>query len=827
MGDYNRGPPGNYPHYGNQGIDMDWRQGGPVLKTHNPPGPQDPEHRKAITKLAEFVARNGPEFEAITKQKQEGNPKFAFLYYGGPFHEFYVSCVQCEIAKLKAEGFYDKTVSEPPTQGDPKKAQIRIQVDQLRKQITDSESNLAAQREAIPVMKETQLKQVILEAESEKIDKLMKSVSLDGEKLSELLDAMNKGKCSKDAISNCKKWILETCTTDQLREILMMYLLGRVKDPRSSENFRLHILYLVNDWAYHCNRKKLDSITQMLSRYVPQMYAFSFETTSDKSMQQKLEKLVGCWEGSHYFNDQCFKQLRNTAQIITNAKSTELAEYAKLANQIEVQLQAMYAGYEQQHKNYAAHVEKKIADLESELNEGQPRQLPPLVQPGRRSRFDQHSKNEEELPRDREREWERSNEPPVSQGPGPSNSGSSGGGFGRFSKPPPKETLPPDGDDIDGHPFDETQLMPKLPYYDLPAAIMCPLLKMETLTYDTLKPSSMRLPPPVPPSQTLIVAVDQFYRGIKTLDYPRDGNLWERDSLVDFFDRKMRLKQILQEKLANENKTLEDLITNKMSENDVKLMREDQSQRAKEIINRHRKENSYDRDSRDRSITPESDRGRERDRNRKRDDSRTSSPKHPASRSRSPDTPKRYKYSSRRSRSRTRSRSRSRSRTRSRSRGSTRSRSRSPRRSGKRRSRTRSRSDSRSPKRTRRSRSASSSPERPMFGDSSAASTSKRSPTPPRASFGAPISFQLSGQPTVAENKGAMLMQKMGWKGTGLGVKESGISEPITAGEVRDKTDQYRGLGNQPDQFEAYRKSRSSGYHERNYSNYMSRHMGQ
>ena len=48
---------------------------------------------------------------------------------------------------------------------------------------------------------QTQLKQVILEAESEKIDKLMKSVNLDGEKLSELLDAMNKGKCSKDAIS--------------------------------------------------------------------------------------------------------------------------------------------------------------------------------------------------------------------------------------------------------------------------------------------------------------------------------------------------------------------------------------------------------------------------------------------------------------------------------------------------------------------------------------------------------------------------------------------------------------------------------------------------
>ena len=33
--------------------------------------------------------------------------------------------------------------------------------------------------------------------------------------------------------------------------ILAKFSNSRVKDPRSSENFRLHILYLINDWAYH------------------------------------------------------------------------------------------------------------------------------------------------------------------------------------------------------------------------------------------------------------------------------------------------------------------------------------------------------------------------------------------------------------------------------------------------------------------------------------------------------------------------------------------------------------------------------------------------
>lgn len=48
----------------------------------------DTNIRNIIEKLAEFVARNGPEFEAITKQKQTTNPKFQFLY-GGEYAEYY------------------------------------------------------------------------------------------------------------------------------------------------------------------------------------------------------------------------------------------------------------------------------------------------------------------------------------------------------------------------------------------------------------------------------------------------------------------------------------------------------------------------------------------------------------------------------------------------------------------------------------------------------------------------------------------------------------------------------------------------------------------
>lgn len=48
----------------------------------------DTSLRNIIDKLAEFVARNGPEFETITKAKQQSNPRFSFLF-GGEFYQYY------------------------------------------------------------------------------------------------------------------------------------------------------------------------------------------------------------------------------------------------------------------------------------------------------------------------------------------------------------------------------------------------------------------------------------------------------------------------------------------------------------------------------------------------------------------------------------------------------------------------------------------------------------------------------------------------------------------------------------------------------------------
>ena len=64
--------------------------------------PTDPEVRNIIDKLANFVARNGPEFEQMTMEKQRDNPKFYFLF-GGELNAYYKWKVATEQASAYSQ----------------------------------------------------------------------------------------------------------------------------------------------------------------------------------------------------------------------------------------------------------------------------------------------------------------------------------------------------------------------------------------------------------------------------------------------------------------------------------------------------------------------------------------------------------------------------------------------------------------------------------------------------------------------------------------------------------------------------------------------------
>lgn len=66
--------------------------------------------------------------------------------------------------------------------------------------------------------------------------------------------------------------------------------------------------------------------------------------------------------------------------------------------------------------------------------------------------------------------------------------------------------------------------MPSMPYFELPAGLMVPLIKLEDGEYKPLDPDAIRLPPPAPPSDRLVAAVEAFYAP-PNHDSPRDRSV--------------------------------------------------------------------------------------------------------------------------------------------------------------------------------------------------------------------------------------------------------------------------------------------------------------
>ena len=57
-------------------------------------------YKDIVDKTANFVARNGPEFEARIRQNEQNNAKFNFLNPGDPYHAYYQHRVnECKAGK--------------------------------------------------------------------------------------------------------------------------------------------------------------------------------------------------------------------------------------------------------------------------------------------------------------------------------------------------------------------------------------------------------------------------------------------------------------------------------------------------------------------------------------------------------------------------------------------------------------------------------------------------------------------------------------------------------------------------------------------------------
>lgn len=77
----------------------------------------------------------------------------------------------------------------------------------------------------------------------------------------------------------------------------------------------------------------------------------------------------------------------------------------------------------------------------------------------------------------------------------------------------------------------------EVPYFNLPAGLIVPLVKPEDCDYKPLDPKLVKLPPPVPPSDRLIKAVELFYAP-PSHERPRNADGWEKLALYEFYKSK-------------------------------------------------------------------------------------------------------------------------------------------------------------------------------------------------------------------------------------------------------------------------------------------------
>lgn len=678
----------------------------------------------------------------------------------------------------------------PPPAGGPPQVTLESlvqQQQQLQEQIHQSEQNLAAQQQVLDQQKDGQIKEGIYVARGEILRKESTDLGFDTIEVDELLNPITES-CTKDSISNGKHWIFTNSTSNGKNLWIARYLLWKSTANTGPFTHKLHIVYLMNDVLHHCVRKNAEDVKDALQKVLAPMFCNAMAVASN-DQKAKLDKLLSLWESKIQLESVVLQQLKTPVESWKAFEQSLVEEFPQVVQTINQHITSTFEGYAQQHNAFVEHASGQIQAIEAQKAQLQQQQQALAVAA-------------------------------ALAGPG-------GGPLPMvdFSKPPP------------GFPCDDKEnRVPTVPYFELPAGLMAPLIKIDDFKYKPIDPADLRLPPPTPPSERLLRAVENFYSP-PSHEKPRNSEGWEQLGLYDYYKEK---SQAVKQKESDINNKLRDksrspspvAIETPPEEED--LLPEQPARRYRSVSPEKLDENRKSRsESRSPSRSPpRRERSERRSRTRSRSRSRSLSPPLYQRSERSPPPAPPYKSMSpplyqrserspppaplyqRSERSPPPAPLYQRSerspplyqrseRSPSPPRRSRRPRSRSPpRRDSSSRSPRRSRSRSRSP-------SGTPPPSRVPFKRSPS-----RSPEPPPSFLSG--SFPAPEQRLDESNKGHQMLRKMGWGGSGLGAKEQGIANPIECSEVRDTPqERFRGLGvpsAQSDPYEAFRKNKGQAF---------------
>ena len=171
--------------------------------------------------MAQFVARNGPEFEQMTKDKQRDNPRFYFLF-GGEFFNYYqyrvtteqaIQRKQQEMQHIMNQQMMGSAPTGPPPQQhiwqnngvnnmnnnlDPNV--LTQQINELQEQIRQSEANLSAQHQVLMQQKVILIDDVIKQSQEEQMRRISENFNINLNEFESVLHPIVDN-CTKESIA--------------------------------------------------------------------------------------------------------------------------------------------------------------------------------------------------------------------------------------------------------------------------------------------------------------------------------------------------------------------------------------------------------------------------------------------------------------------------------------------------------------------------------------------------------------------------------------------------------------------------------------------------
>ena len=386
-----------------------------------PVGPDDPDQRNVIDKLAQFVARNGVDFERLTKEKQQNNPKFDFLF-GGEFCDYYQYRLNAEQAIMRREqgpplsgppplpphmppmpphshspGNFNgppnfmppwsrppgmpMNLPPPPMPPPPmhmppqmQMQQMQQQLDELREQMNSSERNLAAQHDSIMSQKNEEIEKLRLDMPRRAIQTMSNNTGMSPDDFERVVEPIVEA-CTKENIANAKNWIISKLSSHDHYNFLTLILYLKAKRGNTFESC-LHIVYLVNDLLHHAAKKNVEPLKSALRFVIPALFCEGlYLADENEEKAKKLSKLVAIWREHSYLDDNVLRMLDNYNDFKTgrNWFINEVIRtmipggdgyFSASCNEIENRFNQQYHQLEMQNEEYAAHTRNQIQQIQ-------------------------------------------------------------------------------------------------------------------------------------------------------------------------------------------------------------------------------------------------------------------------------------------------------------------------------------------------------------------------------------------------------------------------------------------------------------------------------